>query len=386
MLCSNFGPCLDGFYCIIQLYMCSRENHTIETTTNSQPQHIFETVQAMQPRPSNAHLVYLIWLIGLVLIGSISNIFSLVLFFAELFRYTVPVFYLICFSISGLLLTLTLALNALTGLFIHTYLFNIWSCYGFPYISNVSIFMGIFTGMLIAIENLLESRFNFDKFRSRRPAVRLILIFIVLSLLLNIEIFFNRRLLLNKDKKLSCVRRENTHYSDLPINLIALVTLLLMSCLIHSVSYICIFTNSKCYFSRKCYIYRQFGIPCLLVNFSFIPYTIYRLIFHFHLYHSSFHKTGLMFMFNIFLYAPQLLTLWIYVLPNDSLHFHFQKSWIYRILCFCCQKKKKQIYEFKTFPGLWSRRTSLESSKTISTLDDYYIPSEIYRIEKKSGT
>jgi hypothetical protein len=162
ILCLNDSNYVNDGRCVTGICVCTSEY--LNALTLPMVSAILRDV------PSSRH-VYLAIFISLALIGFISNFFALITFIRDLIRFTVYGFYLITFSICGIIMMLLLLTNIITAFRSDDYLFRLWACHGYPYIFLVMIHTGILMTTAIAIEGVLNRYFSFDKFRSRKCAL-----------------------------------------------------------------------------------------------------------------------------------------------------------------------------------------------------------------------
>jgi hypothetical protein len=133
-------------------------------------------------------------------------------------------------------------------------------------------------------------------------------------------------------------------------------------------------------FVQKIFYYQNNVIPSLFIILCLFLNGLYRYLFHsYFITNLSKNKIRLHVGFIFLVYAPQIFTYMIYILPNEFYVKEFYQIWFYRKLCCCFYDKRRHVQEFKVIHKLWQRRTSLETVKTISNLDDTYVDSEFYK-------
>ena len=330
-------------------------------------------VGAMISDEPSLRLRYLLLFLLLILIGLINNILALMTFLRERIRYTISGVYLIIYSLCSLILMLSISTNLLAVFFYENYYFRLWLCHGHPYLSSIMVCTSILISVAIAIEEVLNKQFNFDKHRlHRRQAIIVSLVIFLLVSLSHLEKIFNRHLIQHRFGNYYCTYNEPYHQF---VSQLFIYIYLIIPCLIHV---ICLITISsikvqktcleKIFFLQKHLIPSIVFILCLLSN-SFYRYFLPNQI-HFHV------------LFLCLFYAPQILTYMIYVYPNNCYVKEFFQMWIYRKLCCCFYDRQRHIQKFEVIDKLWPRRTSLETIKTADNLSDTCFESEFYQKTK----
>ncbi|CAF2361511.1 unnamed protein product [Rotaria sp. Silwood2] len=321
--------------------------------------------------------VYGFIFILLASIGIINNICSLMTFIRERIRYTICGIYLINYSICSLILMMLIITNILTAIYYDIYLFRFWACYGYPYLSLIMVYTSMLISIAIAIEGVFYIYFNFNKFRPRRQPVIISLLFLLIVSISNLDKIFGRSLLIDQSGNFYCTYKKNSFkYWSIALYYIYIIT----PCLIHGICIICVLVLLiKENGLRKIIIHQIYFIPSLFIIFCMLLNSLYLNLFNFCLTFSSTYIIRLHIIFIFLLYTPQIFTYAIYVIPNNFYVKEFYQIWFFRKLCFSCYTKRRHIQEFEVIHMLWTRRTSLETIKTISTLNDMCNDSEFYK-------
>jgi hypothetical protein len=239
------------------------------------------------------------------------------------------------------------------------------------------VYASILISTGIAIEGVLHNCFNFDKFRPRRRAVIVSLLIIILVSVSNLDKILARHLITSKSGDFYCLS-EKISYKYLSI--IFLNIYIIISCLIHLICFILILSiRTKYNFYRKLLYYQINLVPSLFIILCLSIYVLYCDLLQHYLTNLSIYQIRLLIGFIFLLYAPQIFTYMIYVLPNDFYVTEFYQIWFYRKLCCCFYNKRRHIQKFEVIHKLWKRRSSLETVITIANLDDLCLESEFYQ-------
>jgi len=325
--------------------------------------------------------MYIYIYIFLAFIGLISNIFSLITFIRRRIRFTVCGVYLIIFSIYGIILMILFLTNIIIALRYDDYLVRLWACHGYPYVSLVMINTSILMTTVISIESILNRYFSFDRFRSRKCAIFISFNLFILILITNLDKIFARHLIYDQSGHLYCTYKHHSQQFWFYMNNSTSYLYMISSCIIHLICIIFILLKikqQKQKWHRKIFSCQDILVPSVFIICCLCPYIIFRYLLDSYItysnrFHIRFH-VGIIFI----VYIPQILTFFIYVLPNKYYLKEFQQLWIYRMLCYCCYNKQRQIQEFEIIHKLWQRRTSLETVMTISSLNDAFVDTELY--------
>ncbi|CAF5081376.1 unnamed protein product, partial [Rotaria sp. Silwood1] len=148
----------------------------------------------------------------------------------ERIRHTVCGIYLINYSICSLILMMLILTNIITAIYYDKYLFRIWACYGYPYLSLIMVYTSIVMSTAIAIESVLYICFNFDKFRRRKRSLIISLFFFVIVSLSNLDKIFGRSLLIDQSGNFYCTYKK---YSYKYWSIILYYIYIIIPCLIH---------------------------------------------------------------------------------------------------------------------------------------------------------
>jgi hypothetical protein len=319
---------------------------------------------------SSLRLIYFCIFLVLILIGIINNIFSLMTFIRERIRYTISGIYLILYSICSLTLMLLILTNLLTIIYHENYIFHLWTCHGYPYLSSIMVYTSILISAAIAIEGVLIKYFDFHRNRPRKLTVMISILILIIVSLSNLDKILARRLIINQFGHYSC-RSENSFFKIFNYIYIILPCSIHFLCLIWILS---IRTKKNCW--EKLFLHQNNIIPSLWIILCLLLNIFYRLF-----YFPTFFKSQIHFHigFLCLFYLPQIFTYMIYVLPDDFYVKEFYQIWFYQKLCCCFYNKKRHVQEFVVIHQLWQRRTSLETIKTITNLDEIFVESEFYK-------
>ncbi|CAF0978138.1 unnamed protein product [Rotaria magnacalcarata] len=320
--------------------------------------------------------VYCFIFICLALIGLINNIFSIMTFIRERIQYTICGVYLIFYSLFSLLLMILIMTNVIIAVYYDKYIFRLWACYGYPYLSTVTVYISMLISSIIVIEHVCHLYFNFDPFRSRKQPVQITLLFLLLISISNLDKIFGRTLSIDEVGYYSCSYKDFSYkyWSN-----ILYYIYIIIPCFIHFTCLICILLILiKRHSLRKIILYQRYITPSVFIMVCMTLNSLYLYLFDFHLTYSSGYLIRLHIGFIFLLYTPQLFTYMIYVMPNDFYVKEFYQIWFYRTLCCCFYNKKRHVQDFEVLQFLWTKRASLENIKTISGFGDILIPSEFY--------
>ncbi|UJR23146.1 hypothetical protein I4U23_026165 [Adineta vaga] len=314
--------------------------------------------------------------------GLINNMISLMVFKRDYIRFTVIGIYLIMFSLSGLIMMSLFLINIILNFQYDGYSFRLWTCHFYPYLFLIMSNTNILMSAGIAIESIMYRCFSFDRFRSRKSALSIIFILMFFISISNLDKIFARHLILNRSNQFSCTYNNYIYPIWFDINKFTSYSFILIACLIHITCILLLFfkmKQQKQKYWQKILLYQDILLPSFLIILCSMPYVFFRyslntynllsnrIDMHFHM--------GLILCVNI----PQMLTFFIYILPNKYYGNEFQRSSIYqRLLCNCRSNKQVQIQEFEMEYKTWQQRTALEPIMTISSLNDYYVGGEIY--------
>ncbi|CAF0802666.1 unnamed protein product [Rotaria sp. Silwood1] len=376
MLCSNGSSYLKENRCLFGFYTCSKEYYLNNNKDIHYNALTLPMIGAILYDLPLLRYVYGFIFILLASIGIINNIFSIMTFMRERIRHTVCGIYLINYSICSLILMMLILTNIITTIYYDKYLFRIWACYGYPYLSLIMVYTSIVMSTAIAIESVLYICFNFDKFRRRKRSLIISLFFFVIVSLSNLDKIYGRSLLIDQSGNFYCTYKK---YSYKYWSIILYYIYIIIPCLIHVICIICVivlFIKDNCL--RKIIIHQTYFIPSLFIIFCMLLNSLYLNLLNFCLTLSSNYKIRLHIVFIFLLYTPQILTYIIYVMPNNFYVKEFYQIWLFRKLCFCFYNKRRHIQEFEVMHVSWRKGTSLETIKSISTIDDELIDTKIY--------
>ena len=365
MLCFNDSCCPDGNQSVLGLCIDSRYD------TLTLPM-IWAIVYDL---PSLRNIYFLIF-ICLISIGLINNIFTLMTVSRDRIRRTICGMYLIIYSICGLTLMILISTNIITSIYYDEFIFRAWACHGYPYLSLVMVYTSILISTAIAVEGVLYKCFSFDKFRSCKQAIIISLCFLMIVLITNLDKISARHLIIDPSGSIVCVYKEPTYQFW---STILFYTYMIIPCLIHWICMVCtLFVRTKESCIQKIVSHQNYFIPSLFIILCLCSYGLFR----YYLIYLLNNILRLHLVSIFLLYGPQIFTYVIYILPNEFYVREFYQIWFYRKLCCCFYNKKRHVQQFEVIHKLWQRRTSLETNKTISNLDDACVDSEFYKTLK----
>lgn len=371
MLCINSSYCLNDYECILN--HCVNKHDDMDYNNKL----ILPIIGVIIYDHPSSHRIYFCIFILLILIGLINNIFSLMTFIRDRIRYTVCGVYLIIYSICSLILMILILTNIITVIFYGNYFVRLWACHGYPYLSLTMAYTSILISAAIAIEGILTNCFKFDKFRSRMQSLIISIFILLIVLISNLDKIFTRHLIRKKSGDFYCIFRKSPYQLS---SKVFIYIYIIIPFLIHLICLITILSiRSKQKLFGKIFRYQNHFVPSFFIILCLFINGLYRFIIQFDLINSSEGIIRLHIIFLFLFYAPQILTYVIYVLSNDFYVREFYQIRFYRKLCCCFYNKRRHVQEFEVIHKLWPRRTSLETIKTISTLDDIYCESEIYK-------
>ncbi|UJR25772.1 hypothetical protein I4U23_007126 [Adineta vaga] len=321
--------------------------------------------------------IYMCVLIVLVIIGLINNIFSLMTLLRDRIRSTICGIYLIMYSTCSFILMILLLTNIGIVMYYNEYLIRLWACHGYPYLSLTMVYTSILISVAFAIEGVLTKCFKFDKFRSKKSAILNSLSFIFIVSISNLDKIFARNLILDQSGNFHCLYEQYAYKSW---SMILFFIYIILPCIIHFICIICILcksTEENCI--HRIFRHQHHLIPSFLIILCLFLHGSYRYLLNFSMINSSKYFIRLHIAFILLLYMPQILTCLIYITTNDFYVKEFYQIWFYRKLCCCFYNRKRHVQEFAVIHNLWQRRTSLETIKTISNLDDTCMESEFYK-------
>ena len=376
--CSNDTNCIDSGRCVLGICVCTTSKIN-ETRYNALTLPIVGAI--LHDIPSLRH-IYLFVFIFLASIGLLSNLFSLITFIRDRIRFTISGIYLIIFSICGIIAMILFLTNIITAFRYDDYLFRLWACHGYPYLFLVISNTGILMTTAIAIENILNRCYSFDRFRSRKCPLFISFSLFILILILNLDKIFTRCLIVDQSGHFYCTYKSHPYKFWFYINNFTSYGYMIISCIIHLICIIFILLKlkqQKQKWYRKLLIYQDILLPSFLIILCLCSYVIFRNLLNSYITLSNEFYIRLHVGFIGFVYIPQIFAFVIYVLPNRYYLKEFQQSWIYRIVFCCCfYNQQRPTQEFEVIHKLWQRRTSLETVMTISSLNDGFIDSELY--------
>jgi hypothetical protein len=377
MLCLNATSCQHENLCVFGLCICSNEYYLNKHDDTRYYTLVLPMIGAIIYDLPSLRNIYFLIIILLSSIGLINNIFSLMTFIRDRIRYTICGIYLITYSICSLVLMILILTNLMSAVYSDKYLFHLWTCHGYPYLSLIMVYTCILISTAIVIEGVLIKCFKYDKFRSRKQAIIISFVILLMVSLSNLDKIFGRYLTINQSGSISCKYKSSLYrfWSKLVFNIYIMIP-----CLIHLIC-ICLILIKENHI-RKIYFHKIYFIPSLFIILCLFSNGLYRYLFHYCFIYTSGYTIRLHVGWIFLLYAPQILTYVIYVIPNDFYVKEFYQIWFYRKLCCCFYNRRRHIQEFEVIHRLWQRRTSLETIKTISNLDDNCIDSEFYKTIK----
>jgi hypothetical protein len=199
-LCSKDSSCTNSGRSVAGICVCTTDN-TNETRDNALTLPIVGAI--LHDIPSLQH-IYLMVFIFLASIGLISNILSLITFIRDRIRYTICGLYLIIFSICGIIIMILFLTNIIIVLRYDDYLIRLWACHGYPYLFVVTSNTSILLTAAIAIENILNRCYSFDRFRSRKCPLFISCSLFILILISNLDKILARHLLSDQSGQFYC--------------------------------------------------------------------------------------------------------------------------------------------------------------------------------------
>ena len=370
MLCFNDSFCQNENRCIFGICICPNEYYLNKLHSYTL---ILPMIGAINyDLPSLRHIYFFI-IILLSSMGLINNIFSLMTFIRDRIRYTICGIYLITYSICSLILMILILTNPIIAVYYNEYLSHLWACHGYPYLSLIMVYTCILISTAISIEGVLIKCYNYDKYRSRRQAIIISLIILLIVSITNLDKIFGRDLRINQSGSMSCTYKNSLYRFW---SMILFDIYIMIPCLIHIICIIFVLIKEK--HIGKLYLHKIYFIPSLLIILCLVLNNLSHYLFYSCFIYSSRDIIRLRFGLIFILYTPQIFTYVIYVIPNDFYIKEFYQIWFYRKLCCCFYNKRRHIQEFEVINRLWQRRTSLETIKTISNMDDACIDSEFY--------
>ncbi|CAF0855775.1 unnamed protein product [Adineta ricciae] len=363
--------CLFGF-CLYSKEYFLNQYYTIRSNAFTLP-----FIGAIYYDLPSLQYVYMSILIVLILIGLLNNIVSLMTFLQDRIRYTISGTYLIMYSICSLILMLVLFTNIAVVVYYDEYFLRLWACHGYPYLSLTMVYTGILISTAIAIENVLVESFKSEKYRSRKSAICSMIGFLFVASISNLDKIFARYLIADRSGELYCVHERQLFKSW---STLLFCVYILLPCLVHVICILYVLSiKVKLNWIHKIVRYQHHLVPSLVMVLCLCLNGFYRYSSNFSLQTSSNYLIRFHFAFLLFIYIPQMLTFMTYVTTNDFYIKEFYQIWFYRRLCCCFYNRKRHVQEFEVIHKLWQRRTSLETIKTISNLDDTCNESEFYR-------
>ncbi|CAF4145533.1 unnamed protein product [Rotaria sordida] len=375
MLCTNSSSYLNENRCLLGYCSCPKEYYFNKDNDIHYNAITLPMIGAILYDLRSLRYVYCFILILLALIGIINNIFSLMTFIRKRIRHTICGIYLINYSICSLVLMILILTNIITAIYYDKYLFRLWSCYGYPYISLIMVYTSILISCVIAIEGVFYTCFNFDQFsRLKRPLIISFLSLLIVSIS-NLDKIFGRSLLIDQSGNFYCTYKK---YSFKYWSIILYYIYIIIPCLIHMICIICVLLlliKENCF--RKIIIHQTNFIPSLFIIFCVISNGLYLNLFNFCLTYPSNNINRLHIIFIFLLYTPQIFTYIIYVIPNDFYIKEVFQIWFYRKLCCCFNNKKRFVQEIEVVQTLWRRPTSCRPFRPVSSIDDMCIITEI---------
>ncbi|CAM4928771.1 unnamed protein product [Rotaria socialis] len=381
-LCLNDSNCISNGQCVSGICVCTSQHFTGKHDEHRYNSLTLPMVGAIVHDIPSSYHVYIFICIILTFIGLISSILSFITFIRGRVRYTVCGVYLITFSICAIILMILFITNIIITIRYDNYLFRLWACHGHPYLFLVMINMSILMTVGIAIENVLVRYFTFDRFRSRKCSVFIVLYLFVLGFASNLDKVLTRNLISDQLGQFYCTYDYRKTKFWFYINNSITYFYMIIPCVIHTIFILFIIfeiikQKQKSYrkiFTRMDILLPSFVVILCLCTYGTIRYLLDSCIINSKLLYIRLHIACL-----LILYIPQIFIFALYVLPNKSYLQEFKKTWIYQVLCYCLGYKKLQTIEFQSINKLWHRRHSLESVMAISTLNDYLLNSEIYK-------
>ncbi|CAF2034766.1 unnamed protein product [Rotaria magnacalcarata] len=364
MLCSHMSSYLNENRCLFGVCICpktyyiSQHSNIIHNGSLTLPM-----IGAILYDLPSLRYVYCFIFICLALIGLINNIFSIMTFIRERIQYTICGVYLIFYSLFSLLLMILIMTNVIIAVYYDKYIFRLWACYGYPYLSTVTVYISMLISSIIVIEHVCHLYFNFDPFRSRKQPVQITLLFLLLISISNLDKIFGRTLSIDEVGYYSCSYKDFSYkyWSN-----ILYYIYIIIPCFIHFTCLICILLILiKRHPLRKIILYQSYFTPSVFIIFCMTLNGLYLYLFDFHLTYSSGYLIRLHIGFIFLLYTPQIFTYMIYVMPNNDYVKEFYQIWFYRKLCCCFYDKKRHRIDFEILNILCTVSPLSESIKTV---------------------
>ncbi|CAF0997209.1 unnamed protein product [Adineta ricciae] len=370
--CIGHGPCLTN--------MCANiAGKVLEIRYNGQT---LPSFSELIHDTSVLRRYYFLIVIFFACFGLMNNIISLVTFLHDRIRFTVSGVYLIMYALCGLITMALFLINILITFLPNGFFFSQWICHIYPYLflifSNTSILMSA----AITVENILCRCFCFDRFRSRKCALFVTFNLLIIVSISNLDKIFARHAITNRTDQFYCTFKDYTHRIWLDFNNFISYIYVFTACIIHLICMTFLFIRiqqHKQNWFQNWLLYQDILWPSLLIVLCSAPYAILHYVLYTHDLLSNRFYMHLHTGFILCVHIPQMLTFFIYILPNRYYVKEFQRSFICKKLC-CLHaaSKQAQVQEFEMKYKTWQQGTALEPVMTISTLNDYYIRGEIY--------
>ncbi|CAF4090730.1 unnamed protein product [Rotaria sordida] len=303
MLCTNSSSYLNENRCLLGYCSCPKEYYFNKDNDIHYNAITLPMIGAILYDLRSLRYVYCFILILLALIGIINNIFSLMTFIRKRIRHTICGIYLINYSICSLVLMILILTNIITAIYYDKYLFRLWSCYGYPYISLIMVYTSILISSVIAIEGVFYTCFNFDQFsRLKRPLIISFLFLLIVSIS-NLDKIFGRSLLIDQSGNFYCIYKK---YSFKYWSIILYYIYIIIPCLIHMICIICVLLlliKENCF--QKITTHKSWLIPSLFIIFCMFLNGLFLNLFNFCLTYPSNNINRLHIIFIFLLYTPQ---------------------------------------------------------------------------------
>lgn len=384
-LCLTHSDCANHGQCVYGACVCASNYITNKNDTNAYNAVTLPVVGAILYDNPTFYNVYLLVFTFLTCAGLISHILSLTTFIRRPIRFTVCGVYLNTFSICGLIGMILLLISVIISIRYNHYLLIFWACFGHSYVLQCVIDISILMTVAIAIENALIRYLRVQRFRSRRSAVCIILYLLAMELILNLDKILNRSLKIDKSGRFYCTYDFRTNKFWFYIKNSAIYFYIIIPCLIHAILVLLVLKKliqQKRKWYRKIFTHLDVLLPSLIMILCLSTYHIVRSLLDSCIIYSNQLYIRLCIGLLLIIYIPLIFTFIIYILPNQSYLKEFQKTWIYRLICYCLGYEPRQLIDYKIIKEMWQKKHTLDNIMTISNLNDYFNQGDFYKNSK----